>query len=362
MFSYSFSLLKFDGSMDFAKTIANWYRANKRALPWRNTKDPYLIWLSEIILQQTRVEQGLPYYQRFASAFPSVAEFAAAEEDQVMKLWQGLGYYSRARNMHATARTVYRQWGPNFPSDYSTLIGLKGIGEYTASAISSFAANEPRAVVDGNVYRLLSRYFGVGHPVDTSAGRKYFAALALELLDKEDPASHNQAMMEFGAMQCRAARPACSECPLASDCLALREGRVSHLPVKAKRARVRNRFFNYLKIRENGRIWLNRRGSGDIWQSLYDFPLVETHQPVEDTGLFLLDDFREILKDREFLVISVSKSVKHVLSHQVIHARFWELELKEHVPAESKYITVEEQEIGTYAFPKLIANYLENNL
>ncbi|QEC51769.1 A/G-specific DNA-adenine glycosylase [Anseongella ginsenosidimutans] len=348
--------------MDFAKIIANWYRANKRDLPWRETKDPYLIWLSEIILQQTRVEQGLPYYYRFAERFPTVADLADADEDQVMKLWQGLGYYSRARNMHATAKTVYQQRGRAFPSSYSELIRLKGIGEYTASAISSFAANEARAVVDGNVYRLLSRYSGAGIPIDTTAGKKYFSALAADLLDKDDPGVHNQAVMEFGARQCRPARPFCSACPLASGCAALKEGKVGLLPVKSKRPRTRERYFNYLMIRDKGQIWLNKRGSGDIWQSLYDFPLVETPAPVDEAGLFQLEDFRKILKDREYLVISVSQTLKHVLSHQVIHARFWELELKGYLKPESKYITVEEKEMEAYAFPKLITNYLENNL
>ncbi len=349
--------------MDPTKIIGKWYQANKREMPWRTTKDPYLIWLSEVILQQTRVQQGLPYYLKFSAAYPSVADLAAAEEDQVMKLWQGLGYYSRARNMLATARTVTRQWGREFPSDYETLIQLKGIGEYTASAISSIAANEPRAVVDGNVYRLLSRYFGLSTPIDTAAGKREFASLAHDLLDRQRPGEHNQGMMEFGALQCRPVRPGCDTCPLASACVALREGNVERLPVKSSRPRIRHRYFNYLVLRENGRIWLKRRGTGDIWQSLYDFPLVETSGPVDEAGLLSRDDFREILKGKLFSVKYVSKVTKHVLSHQVIHARFWELRFPHApVPEHNGFLRVEEQKMESYAFPKLISNYLENNL
>lgn len=348
--------------MEFPKIVANWYREHKRALPWRETRDPYLVWLSEIILQQTRVDQGLPYYFRFASAFPAVTDLAAASEDQVMKLWQGLGYYSRARNMHATARRVSREYGGCFPSSYSELIELKGIGEYTASAIASFTGNEARAVVDGNVYRLLARFFGIDLPIDSSAGKKHFAALAKDLLNPDEAGLHNQAMMEFGAMQCKPSRPDCGICPLAGGCAALKENRVKSLPVKSKKTSVRIRYFNYLVIRSQGKIWLKRRESGDIWQSLYEFPLVETAGPVEQAALFLLEDFRKILNSKDFLVISVSETIKHVLSHQVIYARFWELELPGYLVPENRYVTAGETEVEAYAFPKLIAGYLENNL
>ncbi|HYH55367.1 MAG TPA: A/G-specific adenine glycosylase, partial [Anseongella sp.] len=314
-----------------------------------------------IILQQTRVDQGLPYYYRFASAFPSVTDLAAASEDQVMKLWQGLGYYSRARNMHATAKQVSAEPGAHFPTAYSSLIRLKGIGEYTAAAIASFAGNEARAVVDGNVYRVLSRYFGVDLPIDSSAGKKYFAGLAQELLDEADPGLHNQAMMEFGAVQCRPLRPGCGECPLNAGCAALKENKVGLLPVKSKKTLVRKRYLNYLVIRNQGKLWLNRRESGDIWQSLYDFPLVETSGPVEEAELLLLEGFKKILNKADFLVISVSETFRHILSHQVIYARFWELELQGYHAPEN-YIAAHEGEMEAYAFPRLITGYLENNL
>lgn len=330
-------------------------------MPWRNTKDPYLIWLSEVILQQTQVRQGLPYYQKFSTTYPTVSDLASASEDQVMKHWQGLGYYSRARNMLATARLVDQQWGRNFPSDYETLIQLKGIGEYTASAVSSIAANEPRAVVDGNVYRLLSRYFGIHTPIDTAAGKRKFAFLAAELLDKEDPGNHNQAMMEFGSMQCRPTRPACDLCKLASGCVALRNGTIAQLPVKTSRTQVRKRYFNYLIIRGNGYILIKRRGSGDIWQSLYDFPLIETAGPIEEARFLSSKEFKEILIGENFSVKLVSKTIKHVLSHQVIYARFWELSLPDRPPMKNNYLQVEEKTMEAYAFPKLISNYLENN-
>lgn len=344
--------------MYFSEVVIRWYESNKRALPWREIRDPYLIWLSEIILQQTRVEQGLPYYYRFAEAFPDVIRLAAAPEDKVMKLWQGLGYYSRARNMHATAKKVAGEFGGRFPVSYSVLIGLKGIGEYTASAISSFAGNEPRAVVDGNVYRLLARYFGIDLPIDRPEGKRYFSRLAGELLDKTRPGLHNQAVMEFGALQCKPAAPLCPVCPLRADCRACREDTVKQLPVKSQRTKSRERYFNYLVIRDKDRVWLNRREAGDIWQSLYEFPLVETEGPLEERELLILKRFRDILNGNEFAVRSVSGLFRHVLSHQVIHARFWQLEAERNAPLPGPYFAVREGEMAEYAFPKLIVNYL----
>ncbi len=225
----------------FSKKIIAWYQQNKRELPWRNTKDPYLIWLSEIILQQTRVEQGMAYYLKFAKEFPSVKELAKAENEKVMKLWQGLGYYSRARNLHTTAKTITDNYKGKFPEQHEDILLLKGVGEYTAAAIVSFAFNKPHAVVDGNVYRLLSRVFGIETPIDTTLGKKEFNALANELLDKKNPALHNQAIMEFGAIQCKPVSPDCSVCPLNTMCFAYSKKSVSKLPVKAKKTKVRNR-------------------------------------------------------------------------------------------------------------------------
>lgn len=309
--------------MTFQNELINWYLINKRDLPWRHTTDAYTIWLSEVILQQTRVEQGLPYFNKFLENFPTVTDFANATEAKVLKLWQGLGYYSRGRNMHATAQIVVNNYHGIFPKLHDELIKLKGIGEYTAAAISSFSSGEARAVVDGNVFRVLSRYYGIDTPINTPAGKKEFFALANELLYQADPALYNQAIMEFGAMQCKPKSPNCGVCPLVQDCYAFKNGRVNALPVKIGKVKQKLRYINYFVCFENGKVLVRERQAGDIWQHLYDFPSLETAEsPGLDNPVFL-EQVRATFGDEVNLkLVSVKK---HLLTHQIIHIQFFAL-------------------------------------
>ncbi|WP_129714318.1 A/G-specific adenine glycosylase [Pedobacter sp. SYP-B3415] len=348
--------------MGFQNTIIAWYQQHKRDLPWRNTTDPYVIWLSEIILQQTRVDQGLPYFQRFLDAYPSVSDFAAASEQEVLRMWQGLGYYSRGRNMHFTARQVVALPGGAFPTGHDELIRLKGVGAYTAAAIASFSANEPVAVVDGNVYRVLARYFGVHLPINSNAGKKEFAMLANELLDRENPGIYNQAIMEFGALQCKPVSPDCPACPLKESCYALKKGEVKTLPVKLKKAKPKDRYFLYLLCREGNKVLVKQRGSGDIWQHLYDFPLVEQGGP-EGTipGLQALAQIHS--RFGQLVTIRPLQYKKHLLTHQIIHAHFFALEnyiinFKEE--AEYKWVSVDE--LDALPLPKIISGFKDDFL
>lgn len=308
--------------MNFATTIIKWYTVNKRDLPWRNTNNPYLIWLSEIILQQTRVDQGMPYYIKFTENFPTLLDLAAADEKKVLKLWQGLGYYSRARNLHTTAKYIASQFKGVFPDNYNEIIKLKGIGQYTAGAIASFAFNEPQPVVDGNVFRVLSRYFGIDKPIDSTIGKNYFYALAKELLDKKKPALFNQAIMEFGAMQCTPKNPLCATCPLNNSCIALEKKLVHLLPVKAKKTKVSHRFFYYLVIEKGSKLYIKQRVDTDIWKGLYDFPLIEAPAELSINNLTEAKVLTEIFGNSSYVLKSVSETYKHILSHQRIFARF----------------------------------------
>jgi len=263
--------------MHFSKKILEWYAINKRELPWRSTREPYNIWLSEVILQQTRVAQGLPYYNKFVKAFPTVFDLAGASEEQVLKLWQGLGYYSRARNMHFTAKQVVNEYGGMFPDSYSGLLKLKGVGDYTASAIASICFDEKVPVVDGNVYRVLSRFFGVDLPINSTKGVKYFKELATEVMSDTNIRDYNQGIMEFGAIQCSPKKPLCLHCPINERCRALLQNRVLELPVKLKKGKIKNRYFNYLVfLDKDGKTMLEQRKGKGIWQNLYQFPLVES--------------------------------------------------------------------------------------
>ena len=310
--------------MKFSEIILRWYSENKRSLPWRSTIDPYNIWLSEIILQQTRVVQGIPYYLRFIETFPTIGDLANASEENVLKLWQGLGYYSRARNLHATAKIIVDQYGGKFPQNYKELLALPGVGDYTASAIASICFNQPEAVLDGNVYRVLARYFGKDIPINSTKGKKYFRTLAQELIDPDEIRDYNQAIMEFGAVQCSPASPDCNSCPLGTDCVALATNKVRKLPVKTKKLKVRTRHFNYLVgIDSLKRTQLIQRNQDDIWKSLYEFPLLETTSEVGIDQVQKHCHKLLMVNDVEDIYETDYGNLIHKLSHQRLHTRFW---------------------------------------
>ncbi|QNK62677.1 A/G-specific adenine glycosylase [Pedobacter sp. PAMC26386] len=343
--------------MAFQQELIGWYLVNKRDLPWRHTEDPYIIWLSEIILQQTRVEQGLPYFNRFLDAYPTVLDFAAATETQILKLWQGLGYYSRGRNMLFTARQIVDLHAGIFPVKYQDLIKLKGVGEYTAAAISSFSSGEEKAVLDGNVFRVLSRYFGISTPINSTLGKKQFAELAQSLIHTEDPALYNQAIMEFGALQCKPKSPDCSVCPLMLSCYAKKNNLISSLPVKLKTVKVKTRYINYFVCKQGDNVLVNKRISEDIWQHLYDFPRIETSLPVEG-------DYEEFAKEvkQNFgsdVIICPLMSLKHLLTHQIIYVQFFALDnyiINFNVSAEANWVTW--ADLDQLPQPKILTKFI----
>jgi len=334
--------------------LAQWYLENKRDLPWRKTSNPYHIWLSEIILQQTRVDQGMAYYLAFIENYPTVEDLANSEESKVLKLWQGLGYYSRARNLHFSAQYIVNELGGAFPSTYKDMLSLKGVGDYTASAVSSICFNEPMAVVDGNVYRVLSRVFGVDTPINSTKGIKEFKLLAQELLDVNNPGDHNQAMMEFGAVQCKPQNPDCTVCPVNTKCVALGKNKVSEWPVKDKKVKVRKRFFNYLVIQSGGFTALNLRTGKGIWQGLYEFPCVESTGEIDEKELMESDGFNAVVNGDATVRLFNAKMVVHKLSHQHIYTKFWVLTLegqqKDNIPWD---------DVLKYPVPILIHNFLK---
>jgi A/G-specific adenine glycosylase len=334
---------------DFNPLIKDWYRLNKRRLPWRLTKDPFKIWLSEIILQQTKVEQGLSYYLKFTNRFKTAEDLAKTTEQEVLNLWQGLGYYSRARNLHFTAKTVVNEHKGKFPKTYTELLKLKGVGSYTAAAIASFCFDEPVAVVDGNVYRVLSRVFDLEIAIDSSEGKKYFFELAQNLIDKEDPALFNQAIMEFGALQCVPKNPNCEICPLDSICLSKSNGTWMNRPVKSKKTSVKHRFFHFLIFQNDQTTYLQKRSEKDIWQNLFQFPLIETDENSE------INNFENYTPHTPS---KISAEIVHVLSHQKIHARFYHFN---HLPSkiDTDWMAVKMTEIQDYPIPRLIDRYLE---
>ncbi len=346
--------------MKFSEEIIEWYQKYKRDLPWRNTSDPYIIWLSEIIMQQTRVEQGMPYFNRFAEKYPTVKHFASATEEEILKLWQGLGYYSRGRNMYQTSQAVMEEHAGYFPRDYDSLIRLKGIGEYTAAAISSFSSNEAKAVVDGNVFRLLSRYFGIDTPINSGKGKKIFTDLANELLDQIQAGIFNQAMMEFGSLQCKPKNPDCLKCPLQTSCEARLKNRINELPVKIKAQKSRERYFNYILAIKNDQILVNKRRSGDIWENMIDFPLFETESRTEVPDLIRSENFIKAF-GKEVLIRSSSKPIKHVLSHQKLHTTFIQIEnFTENFLQDQAWYYVSREELENLPQPKLIFQFFEN--
>lgn len=340
----------------FSKKLILWYLAHKRDLPWRTTRIPYYIWLSEIILQQTRVAQGLPYYNAFVSKYPTIENLANASEQEVLKLWQGLGYYSRARNLHATAKYVSNDLKGVFPTNYSELLTLKGVGDYTASAIASICYSEAAAVVDGNVYRVLARYFGIATPINSSLGIKEFKKLAQQLIDVENPGTYNQAIMEFGARHCKPQNPDCESCIFNDSCVALQQKKVSELPIKLKKTKVKKVNFNYfVLLTEDGKTLLQQRTGKGIWQNLYEFPLIETEKDLNLKELHDIDDFKSLYKKHGIssVVHYNEKPILHKLSHRHINARFWIAETSKPL---DKAISIDQ--IETMPVPKLIGNFI----
>lgn len=345
----------------FAPTLERWYEHHKRDLPWRHTRDPYCIWLSEIILQQTRVAQGKPYYERFVDTYPTVADMARADERELLRLWQGLGYYSRARNLHQTARYVTDELDGKFPNNFHDLLKMKGIGVYTAAAIASFAFGERVPVVDGNVYRVLARVFGIDEDITTTGAKKTFAALAVRLIELAgDPATYNQAIMEFGAIQCTPTSPDCLLCPLQQQCNAYLTGRQSRLPVKAKKAPVRDRFFTYLVFTNGDKVALRERTDRDVWQNLYDFYLLETDEAQATWRELTLPDSLASLVGKGNLKSDPIAAVQ-LLSHQRIRAVFYKIELSgpsiSNLPIGLQWYTMEE--VARLPKPVLVTSYLE---
>lgn len=354
--------------MNFSAVLLDWFARNGRDLPWRDTSDPYAIWLSEVILQQTRIAQGRDYWVRFMKQFPGVNDLAAASEDEVLRLWQGLGYYSRARNLHTSAKQIVALG--RFPDTFEEIKQLKGVGDYTAAAIASIAFGLPVAVVDGNVYRVLSRYFGIETPINSTEGKKEFAALAQSLLPKDAPSAFNQAMMDFGALQCVVAPGAtkgedqlsfkiCVDCPLIESCAAYRTGRVNELPVKLKTTKIKTRHLTYIYIRCNGETAIRRRASGDIWQGLWEPYLAAD---VELTGDKSFDaGFPSIAgAERDFLPVLLRRNFKHVLTHRILLADFYLLETDSKPTLPDGYVWIREHDIERYAVPRLIEILLES--
>lgn len=341
--------------MKFSKTLVQWYLQNKRDLPWRQTSNPYYIWLSEIILQQTRVDQGMAYYFKFVERFDTVEKLASASEEEVLKLWQGLGYYSRARNLHFSAKYIVNELCGEFPNTYNSIIKLKGVGDYTASAIASICFNEVTAVVDGNVYRVLARYFNISTPINSTKGIKEFKILAQELIDTKISGTHNQAIMEFGARMCKPQNPDCEICPLNASCLALATNKVKELPVKEKKITIRNRYFNYLVIQtKDNKTSLVKREKG-IWLNLYEFPLIESKQPIDEKSIIEHQVFKDLFNNLNISIqLFNTTMLPHKLSHQHIYTNFWIIK----TPASSKF-TLKWNEINNYPVSTLIDNFLK---
>lgn len=354
--------------MNFSAVLLDWFARNGRDLPWRDTSDPYAIWLSEVILQQTRIAQGRDYWVRFMKQFPGVNDLAAASEDEVLRLWQGLGYYSRARNLHTSAKQIVALG--RFPDTFEEIKQLKGVGDYTAAAIASIAFGLPVAVVDGNVYRVLSRYFGIETPINSTEGKKEFAALAQSLLPKDAPSAFNQAMMDFGALQCVVAPGAtkgedqlsfkiCVDCPLIESCAAYRTGRVNELPVKLKTTKIKTRHLTYIYIRCNGETAIRRRASGDIWQGLWEPYLAADVELTGDKSFNA--GFPSIAgAERDFLPVLLRRNFKHILTHRILLADFYLLETDSKPTLPDGYVWIREHDIERYAVPRLIEILLES--
>jgi A/G-specific adenine glycosylase len=344
--------------MLFGEIIIDWYHSHKRDLPWRRTTEPYKIWLSEIILQQTRVDQGLSYYNRFVKEYPTIQKLARAREHDVLKLWQGLGYYSRARNLHHAAKDIVKRFNGKFPCTYDDLLSLKGVGDYTAAAIASFSFNGKYAVVDGNVYRVLARYLGISMPVNLSSARKVFTDAALELMDALPSNDFNQAIMEFGALQCKPQNPDCNKCPLQNSCFAFSHKKVNVLPRKEKKVVVRTRYFNYLVIRKGPHTFMRRRTGNDVWKNLYDFPLIETSKKISGKKLAEHGDWKKYFGGIKYNVDSSSDFIKHQLTHQTIFTRFIVIDTVSDIRIDGAR-RINKSGIQKLAVPRIIEKFLE---
>ena len=345
---------------DFTKKLLKWNRdLNTRAMPWKGEKDPYKIWLSEIILQQTRVEQGLAYYERFVKAFPTVHDLAKAPEKKVFKLWEGLGYYTRCKNLVATAAYISKEKKGRFPDNYDAILALKGIGPYTAAAIGSFAFNLPHAVTDGNVFRVLSRYFGISTPIDTIAGKKLYNLLATELLDKTAPGPYNQAIMDFGAVICKPQQPLCQQCPQKTDCQSIKNNTVKDLPVKEKKLVKKTRWLYYFIVHINDAVLVRKRPSKDIWENLYEFVLYESDQLLLSEEKTLQPLIKKIFGNQPVAIKHISPVYRQQLTHQTIIGQFIELNAAKPL---KDYELVKQTQLKSYPFPKLITQYMENRV
>jgi len=342
------------------RKLIDLYKIHQRNLPWRGINDPYRIWVSEIILQQTRVVQGLDYYNRFIERFPDIHSLAIANEQEVLKYWQGLGYYSRARNLHETARMIETNHGGIFPEDYKSILSLKGIGEYTAAAIASFAFNAPYPVVDGNVFRFLSRLFAIEEPIDTSKGKKIITELANRIMDKSQPALFNQAIMEFGALQCIPVSPDCSLCPFENQCLAYSSGEVNNFPVKRNKTKIKTLYLYYFHVHSGSHIYIRKRKEKGIWQNLYEFPMIESETPLEWEDLIGTGDFKALFpfgKSIDFRL--VLKNQKHVLTHRILYATFYEVTTEKVPESFLPFISILSDAIDEYPIHRLMQIYLE---
>lgn len=343
----------------FSDKIVKWYLDNKRQLPWRKTNDPYKIWLSEVILQQTRVIQGLPYYLQFVKAYPTIKALAKAPAQEVLRLWQGLGYYTRARNLHKCAQAIVELHNGRFPKSYHNLLTLPGIGHYTAAAIASFAFGEPVAVLDGNVFRILSRIFGIDATVNTPEGKKQFTLLANELISKKQPALHNQAVMEFGALFCTPRNPKCTDCPFKTTCFAYNNDLVNTLPVKTKPKKARKRYFFYLVVEKNKSLLMKKRSEKDIWNGLFDFLLIEKQKPVNAEKIVTDNEFRKLFKKIE--TVTISKKYKHILTHQTIYCRFLHMKAPQSFSFANKDLCFySPKEVAQLPKPVLISRFLND--
>ena len=353
-------------SVNFGSKLISWYEQNKRHLPWRNTINPYKIWLSEIILQQTRIDQGLKYYLAFEERFPTVFSLAEASPKEVFKMWQGLGYYNRAENLMIAAKTIVEKYDGRFPEDPAELMNIKGIGSYTSAAIASLAFNVPIPVVDGNVFRVLSRIFGISTPINTTYGKKEFEILSGKLMSNHPPSVFNQAIMEFGALYCKPANPNCQQCIFIDECHAGKLNSVGDFPVKKPKAKIRNRHFYYFlietKIGAHSQFILKRRQEKDIWKNLYDMPMAEYKKAIDPLASLESDNFKSLLGDSEYQINSIKSSPAHLLTHQRIHAHFIHI-IVDNLPilqTEKYLLLVDQSQLINYPVPRLIERYLQD--